>query len=274
MSSREADDIQSLRIGVATLRLLNGVESISSSELAEQLQLSRASAYRVLKTLASEGYVVSADPRRAARYRLSLRVRGLSDGFDGDVRLMAAAQPLMLERTARDGWPLTLSTPAGDRIFVRFTTDHATTRVLKRYRAGYYAPCLYSAAGLVCLANQSQTMQQVVVNSQARSKPPPYGQARSISDTMRLLEQVRQRDYATYEPIGERENSIAVPLRHAGMLLASLTMRYMRVAAGGQQGLALKLGSLRELATQIELQMESPRSPPPAETVAPGRSAP
>ena len=46
MAAREADDIQSLRIGVDTLRLLNTRESLSSGELAAELGLSRAAAYR------------------------------------------------------------------------------------------------------------------------------------------------------------------------------------------------------------------------------------
>jgi DNA-binding IclR family transcriptional regulator len=51
MASREADDIQTLRSGIDTLRLLNTRESLSSGELADTLGLSRAAAYRVLKTV-------------------------------------------------------------------------------------------------------------------------------------------------------------------------------------------------------------------------------
>jgi biotin operon repressor len=140
MPAREADDIQSLRIGVETLRLLNSCDSLSSSELANELGLSRAAAYRVLKTLSVMGYVVELRRTRGTRYRLTVLVRGLSDGFDGDVRLLAVAQPLMLDSTSLHGWPLALVTPVGDRCIVRFNTDHATSRVIRRYRACHRQP--------------------------------------------------------------------------------------------------------------------------------------
>ena len=193
---------------------------------------------------------------RGTGYRLSVRVHGLSDGFDGDVRMLAAAQPLMLEFTEKMGWPLMLVTLAGDRCFVRFTTDHATSRVLKRYRAGIYGPALYAAAGLVCLADKPPAIQMSVVETIQKSDPPSYGRARTADEFMQLLAQVRRYDFAASEPVGERENGIAVPLRHGGVLLAALSLRYMRVGSGGRTGLEAKLASLRDLAASIELRME------------------
>ena len=163
MPAREADDIQTQRSGIDALKLLNSRESLSSGELADALGLSRAAAYRVLKTLSMLGYVAEFQRPRGSRYRLTVLVLGLSDGFDGDVRLLAAAQPLMLESTALHGWPLALVTPVGDRCIVRFNTDHATSRVIRRFRAGGYASMLYSAAGLLCLGNLPAEKQRDVL---------------------------------------------------------------------------------------------------------------
>jgi IclR family mhp operon transcriptional activator len=256
MLSRKADDIQSLRIGIEALQLLNVRGTLTTGELATALSLSRAQAYRILKTLAAQGYIVPHQRKRGTGYRPSVRVHGLSDGFDGDVRMLAAAQPLMLEFTGKVGWPLSLSTPAGDRCFVRYTTDHATSRVLKRYSAGVYGPALYSAAGLVCLADKPPEIQASVIETIQKDKPPSYARVGTAAEFMQLLAQVRRNDYATYEPNGERENAIAVPLRHGGVLLAALTLRYMRVASGGRAGLEAKLAMLRDLSARIELRME------------------
>jgi IclR family mhp operon transcriptional activator len=256
MPAREADDIQSLRIGIDTLRLLNTRESLSSSELANELALSRAAAYRVLRTLSLMGYVIDIRRRRGTRYRLTVLVRGLSDGFDGDVRLLAVAQPLMLESTSQHGWPLALVTPVGDRCIVRFNTDHATTRVIRRYRAGGYASMIYSAAGMLCLSSLPEATQNSLVAVQLRVAPPPYGAKISQTDFMRTLQQVKDRNYATYEPVGERENTIAVPLRQNGGLIGALTLRYMRISAGEPGGLEKKLSTLRDLASRIEQQMQ------------------
>ena len=252
MAAREADDIQSLRIGVDTLRLLNTRESLSSGELAAELGLSRAAANRVLRTLNLLGYVVEVPRRRGTRYRLTVLVRGLSDGFDGDVRLLAVAQPLMLESTSMHGWPLALVTPVGDRCVVRFNTDHATSRVIRRYRAGGYASMLYSAGGLLCLSSLPPQTRAAVLAQQLKAEPPPYGKALENAEVARLLERIVEQDYATYEPVGEREDTVAVPLRQGGKLIGTLTLRYMRISAGGPDGLNKKLTTLRDLAARVE----------------------
>jgi IclR family mhp operon transcriptional activator len=256
MPPREADDIQTLRSGIDTLRLLNARESLSSGELADALELSRAAAYRILKTLSLLGYVGEFQRPRGRRYRLTVLVRGLSDGFDGDVRLLAAAQPLMLESTALHGWPLALVTPVGDRCIVRFNTDHATSRVIRRFRAGGYASLLYSAAGMLCLSSLPAQTQRDVVSRQHKAEPPPYGRQRTEAEIMRQLERIRDQDYATFEPVGEREDTVAVPLRRDGGLIGAMTLRYMRVSAGGLEGLRKKLVILRDLATRIETRVQ------------------
>jgi IclR family mhp operon transcriptional activator len=255
MSAREADDIQTLRIGVDTLRLLNARESLSSSELAGELGLSRAAAYRVLKTLSVMGYVVELRRTRGTRYRLTVLVRGLSDGFDGDVRLLAVAQPLMLESTSLHGWPLALVTPVGDRCIVRFNTDHATSRVIRRFRAGGYASMLYSAAGLLCLSSLPSATQTALLAQQLAAPPPSYGTKLEAAEFMDNLARIKRQDFATFEPVGERENTVAVPLRLDGALIGALTLRYMKISAGGPGGLEKKLATLRDLAARIEQQM-------------------
>jgi IclR family mhp operon transcriptional activator len=266
MPAREADDIQSLRIGIETLRLLNVRDSLSSSELASELKLSRAAAYRVLKTLSLMGYVVELRRTRGTRYRLTVLVRGLSDGFDGDVRLLAVAQPLMLESTSLHGWPLALVTPVGDRCIVRFNTDHATSRVIRRYRAGGYASMLYSAAGMLCLSSLPPATQVALLSQQLAAPPPSYGTRLDAAEFMRNLDRIKQQDFATFEPIGERENTIAVPLRLNGVLIGALTLRYMRISAAVPRGLEKKLATLRDLAARIEHQMrhEAANTPPAA----------
>lgn len=274
MAARQGDDIQSLRIGIETLRLLNTCDSMSSGELAQQLGLSRAAAYRVLKTLSLLGYAAesAATDRRGTRYRVTVLARGLSDGFDGDVRLLAVAQPLMLESTALHGWPLALATPVGDRCIVRFNTDHATTRVLRRYRAGGYASMIYSAAGLVCLSNLPAEAQAAVLSVQLKAETPPYGTEHSADAYVKLLERIRQQDYATFEPAGDRESSVAVPLRLDAAHIGALTLRYMKISAGGPEGLTKKLATLRDLAARIVNQLRADNAAAaaqPAGTVKP-----
>ena len=95
--------LQALRLGIETLRLLNTQDSISSAELVLTLGLSRAAAYRVINTLYSLGYVSRVALPRSNRYRLSVRARSLSDGFNGDRLLVDVARPMMLASTEQHG---------------------------------------------------------------------------------------------------------------------------------------------------------------------------
>ena len=248
MRVHDSDDIQSLRNGVAALRLMNFLGPVSVSELAGALATSRASAYRVLETLELLGYVRSRHAGRASRYAPTVRVRALSSGFAGDVRLLDVARPLMLEHTARHGFPLALSTPAGDHCFVRFNTDGATSRVLRRFRAGFFASSLVTASGMLCLAYQPEQLREAVVRRLLDGGPAadPEG---APADLRAQLEQIRRNDYATFSWPGEREGSIAVPLRWRGAVLAALVLRYMILVS---PQIEPKLELVRDLARRIE----------------------
>jgi len=66
----------------------------------------------------------------------------------------------------------TASTAAGDRFFVRYTNDHTTQRVLRRYRAGFYRAVLLAGSGLVCLAHQPEPVLSATIRELRRSYDP------------------------------------------------------------------------------------------------------
>lgn len=257
MSLREEDDIQALRLGIQALRLLNGRESVSCADLVEPLGLSRAAAYRVVNTLHGLGYLTREKAGRGSRYRLSARVRRLSEGFDGDRRLLEIAQPLMLDFTEKHGWPLALCTPAGNRFYVRFTTDYSTSRVLKRFRAGFYGNLLGAASGHVCLAHQAEPMQSAIIRELQRGPDAGSPLLRDPQALRALLDQVKKQGWAEYHEAGERERSIAVPVMQHGVLVGALTLRYMVVADRNPRAFAEHLAQLRELAQATERALDA-----------------
>lgn len=266
MPLRKEDDIQSLRYGIDALRLLNGRESISTADLVTALGISRGTAYRVVNTLHALGYVARVSERRGSRYRLSVRVRRLSDGFDGDRSLLHVAQPLMLGFTAEHGWPLALSTPAGDRFFVRYTTDHATQRLLRRYRAGFYRSVLLGGSGLLCLAHQKEPMLSATIRElqRAHDRGPLLKRDSSVPlprdevALRALLARVLEQGYARYSEDGDRETSISIPLHHAGHFVGTLAMRVMNVALRDEASLRDHLRLVRGLGARIEAGLAAP----------------
>ncbi len=74
--------IRALMRGLDALTFLNLRDGATVSEVAQEIRLPRTTVYRILETLCTTGFVF----RDAAddRYRLTILVRGLSDGFDDE----------------------------------------------------------------------------------------------------------------------------------------------------------------------------------------------
>jgi hypothetical protein len=175
----------------------------------------------------------------------------------------------MLEFTREHGWALALSTPAGDRFFVRYTTDHATQRVLRRYRAGFYRSVLLAGSGLICLAHQKEPMLSATIRELQRAHDPAAPAKRDPSVPLpddepalrALLAQVLEQGYARYSEDGDRETSISIPLQHAGHFVGTLAMRVMNVAARSEASLREHLKLVRGLGARIEAGLAAVASP-------------
>ena len=72
--------IRALMRGLDALTFLNLRAGATVSEVAHEIRLPRTTVYRILETLCNAGFVFrdEADDR----YRLTILVRALSDGFD------------------------------------------------------------------------------------------------------------------------------------------------------------------------------------------------
>lgn len=248
---READDIKSLRHGVAALQLLSRKRALSSGDLAAACGISRAAGYRILQTLHAEGYLLRSGNGNRVRYVAAQRVRELAAGFEGAAVVLNVAIPLMLEWTGVYGWPLAISTPNGDHVVCRFTTDPAAARVLIRYRPGAQMTATISASGMVCLAYQPPDIQAAALRTLPSTPVPGYARALSSAELSLQLKTARRDGCAVFHPIGLREASLAVPVMCDDAFCAAIAMRYMLVAEGGKTGHTQRLRMLRALADQI-----------------------
>ena len=254
---READDIKSLRHGIAALQLANRKHAISSGDLAAVSGISRAAGYRILQTLHDEGYLTRTGSGNRVRYAPAQRVRELAGGYEDDAIVLDAAIPLMLEWTRQHGWPLAISTPSGDRSVCRFATDAAAARVLIRYRPGAQMSAPMSASAMVCLAFQPTDIQAAAIRTLPTVPVPDYAIAMSAAELTAQLKAVRSEGYSAFHPVGLREASISVPVLRGDTFCAAIAMRYMLVAEGGKAGHSQRLRMLRDLAEQISTEAAS-----------------
>src|SRR3569833_454139 len=83
--------ISALVRGLDALPTLNQRNGATVSDIAHQIRLPRTTSYRILETLTHAGYVYR-DPADD-RYRLSILVHRLADGFDDDAWVTQVARP-------------------------------------------------------------------------------------------------------------------------------------------------------------------------------------
>ncbi|MFM0038426.1 DNA-binding transcriptional regulator [Paraburkholderia strydomiana] len=139
--------VRGLSRGLQVLQALNLLDSgrATSQQISELTGLHRTTARRLLETLMEEGFV-----RRSASddsFRLTLKVRALSEGFTDDERIATIAPPIMGRLLQRVAWPSDLTTPDGDAMIIRETTHRFSTLSFHRAMVGRRLPILLTAAG-------------------------------------------------------------------------------------------------------------------------------
>ncbi|MDB6082868.1 MAG: transcriptional regulator [Gammaproteobacteria bacterium] len=233
--------IRALARGLDALTVLNSRDGASVSEVSQEIRLPRTTVYRILETLCNAGFVFrdSADDR----YRLTIRVRGLSEGFDDEAWVSQIAKPAIEELGREIVWPVSVATLSGTVMMVRESTDHTTPLAVERYSAGLRLPLLTSAAGRAYLAFCPAPLRETLVDQL-------NGQS---AELQRLLADIQAQGYATATRTRRLvdEASIGVPVISHGDVLAVLTMRFMASAIPLKSGLERFLPKLRQCAAKI-----------------------
>src|SRR5260370_9845946 len=114
--------IRALVRGLDALTTLNQRNGATVSEIAQQIRLPRTTTYRILETLTHAGYVYR-DPADD-RYRLTIMVHRLADGFDDDARVTQIARPCIDEPGKQFMWPVPSASPSGTKFLVLEPTCH------------------------------------------------------------------------------------------------------------------------------------------------------
>jgi IclR family mhp operon transcriptional activator len=246
--------IRALIRGLDALTVLNVRDGTTVSEVAHEIRLPRTTVYRILETLCNAGYVF----RDAAddRYRLTIMVKALSEGFDDEGWVTQIAKPFIEELGREILWPLSIATLSGTTMMVRATTDRGSALVAERYSAGFRLPLLTSAAGRVYLAHSLDEQRDAILGVLARSNKEEDALARAAADLNRLLAEIRGQGYATTARARRtaEEISIGVPVLVQGHALAALSLRFSAEGMPLMAALERFLPKLRQCAAGISRQ--------------------
>ena len=218
--------IRALIRGLEALAVLNRRNGATVSEVTSEIKLPRTTTYRILETLSEAGYVYR-DPADD-RYRLTLMVRGLADGFDDEAWITQIARPCINDLCKDIVWPVNLLSPSGTSMLIRETTDHASPLAVERFSAGFRLPLLLSASGRVYLAFCRSETRDALLEILSRSTREEDKLARSRPELERIFEETREQGYATSVRARRicEEMAISVPVLVEDRVLATVAVRF------------------------------------------------
>ncbi len=251
--------IRALLRGLDALAALNLRDGGTVSDMAADIKVPRTTAYRILETLCLAGYAFR-DPADD-RYRLTVEVRRLSDGFDDEAWVSQLARPVLQELCAEAAWPVSLLTLSGTTMVIRETTDPHSRLALEKDTAGTRLPLLTSAAGRAHLAWCPAAEREALVDILSRSSRDEDALARNQGELSRILNEAREQGYVSAVRARRLadEVSLAVPVTLEGRILACLSLRFAAAAVPVKTALDRFLPRLRAAAERIRVQFEAER---------------
>jgi DNA-binding IclR family transcriptional regulator len=179
-------EIQSLARGLKILELLAATDKVSITEVADQLNVDKASASRLMQTLANYGYAEK--DLDTQRYRLGPKIVELSQSLLARMPFRDEAKPYLRELVAITNECAHLAIAAqGQVLYIDQVDSPATLRV--NADIGHLAPLHCTALGKVLLAFGS-----VPLPTELTAHTP-----RTITNSEALqmhLEQVKRQGYA------------------------------------------------------------------------------
>lgn len=251
--------IRALMRGLDALQELNQHNGASVTDIAKAIRLPRTTAYRVLETLCVAGYAVR--DLSDDRYRLTTKVRSLSEGYDDESWVQEIAKPHLNALASNVVWPLAIATLNGTSMLVRETTDRDSPLALVRYSAGLRVPVLGSSSGRVYLAFCSDEKREVLLDILQQSERPEDNIARHSQLVNRILAEVQKNGFAVFDNPAMAEMSIAVPLYVKGNVIGGLVVRFIRSAMSTDQAIEKNIEFMKDTAQKIGQDFNKAHSP-------------
>ena len=209
------ETIRSVVRALNLLRTMNARPVWSLHDLHQATTLPKATLWRLLATLISEGYVRAEEP--AGTYRLAAKIRELDAGYTEHARLIDAGRPILLKTTKQIKWPLALGMPDGDAMVVHFSTMPYSPLAVHTTTLGHRLGLFDSAMGRAYLSFCSEAEQ--------RSMLEPLAGDKTLDWVRRDIARVRADGYAVRQPgLSRGSATLAVPVLHNEVAIASLSM--------------------------------------------------
>jgi len=241
--------IQSTVRSLSVLTEVNRHNDSTVAEITKYARLPRGTVFRILETLRKAGYLEKNKAR--GTYRLTNKVKWLSDGFQDLDAFEEAAKPIIHALAEKVLWPVTLTTPRGQDLVSRVTTDLSSPFAEVRNSPGLTVNLLRSAAGFAYLANCDAKTRTLLLRDY---KATTTLTAAECDKLMKLFEsnaaKIRKEGVAYFRGL-QRSAAISVPIIVSGEVKACLSMRFYASALTEKEWRLNFLPLLKETAALI-----------------------
>jgi len=217
----DTGNLQSVRRAISALEAISDAGELGVSELGRRLEVHKATASRLVATLAERG-LLERDPL-TERYRLGFGLIRLAGAAMAGLDIVRVAHPLLEELAERTHETVNLGVLATDSV-VYIDQVTGTRSIVAVSWVGRRTPLHCSSNGKVLLAHMDPVAREAAIDGHLEAMTP-----RTITDPAALakqLDEVARRGYAqTVEELEEGLNAVAAPIRQAdGEVAAALSV--------------------------------------------------
>jgi len=226
--------VRALERGLDIIQLLNRHNGLTVTQVGQLTDLPRPTAFRLLRTLESLGYLFR--DTQDKKYRLTAQVRTLSHGYDQEEWIPKVSRPIMSALCKKILWPIALGTVSGGKMLIRDTTDEMSPFATRRHRGGFNIPLLNTASGAAYLAYCDSHKQDQLIEFALAEDPDALSRGgTNLELYKRSLETVRQEGYACMRVVDANHNALAFPILVDGEIFATISARLYTSAMTLQQ---------------------------------------
>lgn len=234
------------------LRFVSSLRIASIADLHAVTGIAKPTIVRMLETLMHAGYV--AKDRTFGGYRVTSDVQSLSSGFFGVPLVIEAAHAHALALTQRVKWAVGIAVLEGNYMRLQFTTASSSPWALPLTSLNMRLDIITSAMGRAYLAYCPDHERELLISSVLGQIEDPADRIFKRTNIDGLLKTVRNQGYALRERYGVNNNNqtISVPIRHDGRVLASMGVGYFWNSVRGSDLQEKIFLPLRETANKVE----------------------
>lgn len=257
MSETEYKAVRGLMRGLALINGLNRFDGgASTAQMAEQSGLHRTTVRRLLETLQAEGYVRRSESDDS--YRLTLKVRELSEGFRDEQWISSIAAPLLGELLQQVIWPTDLCTLDGDAMVIRETTHRFSRLSFHRSMVGRRLPLLMTATGRAYFACCPPAEREELIELMISREDEQSVLAADRRFVDRLVEHTLAKGYGennSHWGLERKIAAIAIPVIHHEQVMGCLNLVYIAKAMPIEEAARRYLPAMQGVVRQIQAQL-------------------